>query len=170
MTITHPRGKSVLRQQAAFEDAATAAAEKDKIGRHAAGCFAISVDFKPIAMSVMGGLGKIMRAYIDEAFQEKLATAKANGESEWEIVAWRTNLITRLNVALIRGNGEMVATLATHNSPQGIEQAREARRQAGGPKAQSRPFSIDPSLQDWSDVDSDDGETEEADGGGGGDE
>ena len=170
VTITHPLGKSVLRQQAAFEDAATAAAEKDKIGRHAAGCFAISVDFKPIAMSVMGGLGKIMRAYIDEAFQEKLATAKANGESEWEIVAWRTNLITRLNVALIRGNGEMVATLATHNSPQGIEQAREARRQAGGPKAQSRPFSIDPSLQDWSDVDSDDGETEEADGGGGGGE
>ena len=37
-----------------------------------------------------------------------------------------------------------------------------------GWSAMERRLNDDPSLQDWSDVDSDDGETEEADGGGGG--
>ena len=117
---------------------------------------------KPIAMTVFGGLGKVMRDYINEEFRQRIAQLKEEGEDQWQAIAWRNGLMARLGIAVLRGNAAMVEETVSHHSREEIHAAQERRRNGGGRAAQERPATQegDGTMMD-SDVDSFDGSDEE---------
>ena len=96
--FTHQR----LQQSAKVEAYTLRAAEKYKDEKYAALCKAGNLDFAPLAVNPLGGLGPRLVELLDKIWQHRVSEAKATGADTRKLESKYRRALERLSAEMVR--------------------------------------------------------------------